>query len=361
MIRVRHRYALMFLREDGSFITQCAIEPDWEPVFEAGRFRAARHGYVAPADLVDGAITPRWDLRRGAPYVSALEVELAIPGPPWTCELPITCFRETAHARASALIEDGRLAEGETYRYVPVAFEQAEPEPETHSGPSVEELPPHLPVREVALAARLAETRPAGTTHAGDLPVIVPVELLEEISVLTREAGENETGGILLGQLLRDSGSPELAVEITAQIPARAAEGSRSRLRFTAETWDDVSRAIALRRGDETWLGTWHSHPARAWCKDCAPERRATCPMQRGFFSEHDRLLHRVFPRAYSVALVATDADAGVRHSMFGWRDGLIEPRGFHLAGAGACAPLTEIPVPTRPGGPDACHDPAAG
>jgi proteasome lid subunit RPN8/RPN11 len=189
------------------------------------------------------------------------------------------------------------------------------------------------------------------------MPVLIPGALLEEIAERTRAAGENEIGGILLGNLLRDPASFELAVEITAQIPARSAEGSRSRLRFTAETWDDVTRAIELRRSDETWLGTYHSHPARAWCADCPPERRPGCPMQRGFFSDHDRLLHRVFPRAYSIALVATDAEDGVRHSLFGWRNGLIEPRGFHLSGPRPHMSLTEIPVSTCSGEPDACHD----
>ena len=83
-------------------------------------------------------------------------------------------------------------------------------------------------------------------------------------------------------------------------------------------------------------LGWWHSHPVREWCKDCAPERQQVCKMASDFFSAHDHALHRtVFPRAYSIALVANDAVMGdVTFSAFGWREGLLESRGFHIAGA---------------------------
>ena len=160
MIRVRHRYALLFLREDGTLITQCAVEPDWEPVFEAGRFEAARRGRLAPADLVDGAIVPRWDSHNGAPYVSALDVELDVQGAPWSCEIPVTCFRETARAHASVLVDGGLLAEGETYRYLPLAFAHPETEGDPPSGSTVEELPQELSVCDVALAPRLSASRP---------------------------------------------------------------------------------------------------------------------------------------------------------------------------------------------------------
>jgi hypothetical protein len=55
--------------------------------------------------------------------------------------------------------------------------------------------------------------------------------------------------------------------------------------------------------------------------------------MSGDFFSAHDHALHRtVFPSAYSIALVANDVATGdVTFSAFGWRDGLLEPRGFHV------------------------------
>ena len=80
-------------------------------------------------------------------------------------------------------------------------------------------------------------------------------------------------------------------------------------------------------------LGWWHSHPVKAWCKSCPVERQQVCTFRDGFLSAEDRLLHRtVFPRAYSFALVLSDvADLGVTYRAFGWRAGILQPRGFHL------------------------------
>ncbi|MFY9573299.1 MAG: hypothetical protein WAV20_18025, partial [Blastocatellia bacterium] len=59
------------------------------------------------------------------------------------------------------------------------------------------------------------------------------------------------------------------------------------------------------------------------------------CKMAGDFFSAHDHALHRtVFPSAFSLALVANDIATGdVTFSAFGWREGLLEPRGFYIAG----------------------------
>ncbi len=80
-------------------------------------------------------------------------------------------------------------------------------------------------------------------------------------------------------------------------------------------------------------LGWWHSHPVREWCKECPVERQQVCKMSGDFFSAHDHALHRtVFPSAYSIAIVANDVATGdVTFSAFGWRDGLLEARGFHV------------------------------
>ena len=60
------------------------------------------------------------------------------------------------------------------------------------------------------------------------------------------------------------------------------------------------------------------------------------CRLRSGFFSEHDRALHgAVFPRAYSVALVANVLEPGEEtFSLFGWRNGRIEERGLHVIAA---------------------------
>ena len=121
-------------------------------------------------------------------------------------------------------------------------------------------------------------------------------------------------------------------VEVTAQIAAKHTVADESKVTFTSETWTDVRQAIALRRSNEIALGSWHSHPARFWCSKCPEERQRACALGAGFMSADDRALHRtIFPRAFSVALVVTNALAGLHTTAFGWRLGAIEPRGFFL------------------------------
>jgi hypothetical protein len=168
------------------------------------------------------------------------------------------------------------------------------------------------------------------------MPLFIPQRVLAEAKALSKEAGAKETGGILIGHLGRDSQLPEIFAQVTAQIPARHTEASLTSLTFTSETWTAVRNALDLRRKGELMLGWWHSHPVREWCKDCSAESQKACAMAVDFFSAHDHALHRtVFPRAYSVALVVNDlSENDATFSMFGWRRGLLESRGFHLTGA---------------------------
>jgi proteasome lid subunit RPN8/RPN11 len=167
------------------------------------------------------------------------------------------------------------------------------------------------------------------------LPVFVPYQILAEIETAARAATPMEVGGVLIGHLHRDA-SGELFSEVTAQIPALDAVGSEAQLNFPPKAWATVRAAVNLRARREIWVGWWHSHPVRAWekCRECGPERLEQCTLATAFFSAQDRMVHRtVFSRAHMVGLVANDLAAGVRMAMFGWRDGSIEQRGFHVTG----------------------------
>jgi hypothetical protein len=153
---------------------------------------------------------------------------------------------------------------------------------------------------------------------------------------LTLAAATEETAGILIGHLCRDPEGKEIFVEVTDLIPAKHTVSESTQVTFTAETWTAVEAALRLRRGSETMVGWFHSHPAKYWCSaKCSPEARRTCPLGRSFFSGDDCTLHRaVFPLAHSIALVVTNTDAGLRHALFGWRHGMIVQRGFHVLNA---------------------------
>jgi proteasome lid subunit RPN8/RPN11 len=175
--------------------------------------------------------------------------------------------------------------------------------------------------------------------QADDFEVYFQASVLEEATALTKNAGDLETGGILVGHLGHEPrspglGIPDLCVAITALIPARHTVGHSTKLTFTSDTWTDVRRALELRGLGEVVLGWFHSHPQLAWCREkgCSAEAQKHCELAAGFFSADDVALHRtMFPRAFTVALLMTHSGRGILPRLFGWRAGLMEPRGFQI------------------------------
>jgi hypothetical protein len=168
-----------------------------------------------------------------------------------------------------------------------------------------------------------------------DMPVFVPRRILEEAAERTRVERGTETGGILIGMLWRDAAAGEIFAEITAQIPCEYTSGNNVKLTFTAQTWAAAEAALRLRNRGEVYLGYWHSHPVREWCKgkNCTPEAQKSCHLAKDFFSADDvAVMRAAFPRAYNVAIVVNDtAFTDLTFSMFGNREGVIQPRGFYV------------------------------
>ena len=106
-----------------------------------------------------------------------------------------------------------------------------------------------IQVRDRGFAALVAGSTECGDHDASDIEVVVPEAVLEEMCVLTREAGERETGGILLGHLCRATSGGDVGLEVTAHVAARHTVGDAVKLTFTSDTWTDVRAAVALRNG----------------------------------------------------------------------------------------------------------------
>jgi hypothetical protein len=325
----RYRYAMHVLREDDTSVCQVPVEVDWEPAREAVRLAALRAG-LEPADAFGLApeLEPVWHAARGQPYLGGFVAGVA--SGPGREEFSLAYFRELSHQVTTRLVAEAVLAKGDVIRCLPVAYPQpAEelPDPPARIG---RPAPPDIPVHPASLQD--AVDRAGLPDPAVDaLPVFLPETVLAEVRGLTLAAGPRETGGVLLGRLFRDGGIGRLFVEVTAQVPARHTDASATRLTFTADTWTDVRSALALRGAGELMLGWWHSHPVREWCKDCSEEKRRECAFARGFLSEDDRLLHRtVFPRAYTLALLASDTGAPEPPlNLFGWSGGRLEERSW--------------------------------
>ncbi len=357
----RYSYALHVLREDGSAVAQVPVDVDWGPAREWVRLLALRRGSPpAEAFARECVIEPLWHAVRGAPYLAGFRARVeadgrsagnatAEPAEPWH-DFTTAYFSRVSGAASARLVEEGALREGERFLSLPVAFprddapEGAAPALRLNARPAA----PVVPIRPGRLGDLLERSVARGSPgDDGDLPVFVPRAVLEEAASLARAAEAKETGGILVGDLHRDPDTAGVFAAVTAQIPARHAKADLTSLSFTPEVWTDVRAALALRHRGEIMLGWWHSHPVREWCKGCSEESRRRCSLAADFFSDHDRALHRtVFPRAYSLGLVVNDVAADApTFSLFGWRGGLIEPRGFHVLEQDR--PHPEIPAAT--------------
>jgi proteasome lid subunit RPN8/RPN11 len=198
----------------------------------------------------------------------------------------------------------------------------------------IEDVVRPLALADASLAGFVSAASFAGAGAAdGHVPVFLPRRVLEETLELSRAAGDFETGGVLVGRLRRDAGVPDVFVEVTAQIPAPHTRSRATKLTFTGETWAAVQAALELRRQNEIMLGWWHFHPDFCRLRECPVERRKLCPGASPFFSAEDVHLHATcFPKAYHVALLISDSTAdGIAWSLFGWSQGMVAARGFHV------------------------------
>lgn len=351
-----HQYVLAFYRpHDGASLGQLPLgSVDWEPACAWARWSAVRRHEITPSEATSETVVPSWDAELGEPYVRGINIQLrsSQSGCETETTFPTTLFRHEASRYFNALLESGKLEVGQRCHYRTLALaKSADALPLPANRFVAEGIAPALPLEEGVLASFEQRSRVVGPSTAIDAPVFFPEHVLGQAETLTRQAGEVETGGILVGHLRGDASTPEVFAEVTALVPARNAQADATSLHFTPAVWDDVQSTLGLRNRGEIWLGWFHSHPVRHWCRDCAPEKQAVCSMSHDFFSEHDRKLHRsVFPAAYSVALVVNDTSSGLSHSLFGWRSGFLESRGFHILNASSAADTRTVVPETQEG-----------
>ena len=338
--RQPYRFVMELRKQDGAPLGQVPVAADWEPALEAARFSALRRFPLAAigADAV-AELRPAWHDKLKQPYISGVEVALQVPGAgEISCRVPSSYFKSLATDASAPLVQKGSLKAGEHFDYLVAAF----PSPPAARGAAqsrarfeVEEVSTPLPLKSARLEDLQARSFACGDQNEEDIPVFIPQNVLAEAEQLTRDAAGVETASVLIGHMHRDPAGGGLFLEVTAQIPARSPLATATKVTFGPETWNAVHGALALRGGNEQWVGWFHSHPAAFWCSpQCPPESRAQCPLQRSFFSADDCDVHRtVFSKAFHIALLVTNTDAGMLRALFSWRNGVIAQRGFHIIG----------------------------
>ena len=334
MLRDPYQYVMELYKQDGAKLGRTATTVDWEPAREWTRFSAIRRGKL-PQDETGGAasIHPLWHPDAGEPYLGGFRVGITRNGCEVTADFTTSYFASRAREASAYFVQRGRLQEGEHFKYFVTAYPRRDT-PEPGTGLTGEEAVPAISYRETRLSEFLGRAVPSGTVDSEDMPVFFPQDVLEEVRGLTSAVQGTETGGFLIGCLHRDAGLPEIFAEVTAQIPAQA-QGDTTKLRLTPETWTAGRAALKLRNRGEIFLGYWHSHPVKEWCKQsqCSLDKLRTCALARDYFSEEDQaVLRAAFPRAYSLGLVVNDAPLEqMSISLFGWKQGLVASRGYYV------------------------------
>ncbi len=311
---------------------------DFGPAEETARWAAFETGgwSLERAYGTSARFEPDWEAPGGAPFLSGFRVVLRESGgTEFERSIPARYFRTAAAGVASDLVAEGLLQEGDGYAAHPAAYYRPGPEPSADNRRF--QLAPATP----ELSLEIGDAPRPIREPDGLMPAVISQEVVEQMVAQTRAAtsqGEGrETGGVLVGRLMRDRESDRIYLEITAQVPAQAAEEELTALRFTDRTWQGVRAALALRdQSGEIVCGWFHSHPVRAWsCKNCPVERQRACPLAR-FFSSADVNVHRTaFSRAYQIALLVSDVpfrDDPVVDA-YGWVDGEVAAREFTIRG----------------------------
>jgi len=337
MLRNQHRYVAEASDRNGQRLGELVLAPDFTPAAEWSHLQGMRCGVLsALAHHGPGTVEPVYDENLGRPYIAGICVRFDEGAPSHKDPLiPWRYFQQCVEGSARRLVEDGTLRAGESFVYRICAF-PARPDETTPTAVSetlVGETPVALTLDHATLTPRRvrADRMCEAAWNAADYPVFVHPEVLDEAAELARAAGDHETGGILVGHLLRDTVTREIHAEITAQIPATQAHAGSTHLRFTAETWSAVSDALALRKRNEIWLGWHHYHPF--FCRKCEAAQQNRCTLSHPFFSRDDCELHRtVFDTAFSVALLLSDiGEPSFSYDWFGWRHGTVAARGCYL------------------------------
>ena len=350
-MKSRYRFVLEIRTMDGDALFSRALEPDWEPALQGARLAGLRRlGVWHDGSDTESSVEPVWHEAAGPPIAQRLRVHMQGTDGEWYADFRTNeYFGDTARAIVAARLAAGQLVPDQRVRFAVAAYlADALPEAGGRQRLSAVERPQTVAVREREFGALAARSPIHGEADGSDFDVVLPGPVIDEVCALTEAAGACETGGILIGHLCRDERRNDVGVEVTAQISARHTVGEADRLTFTSETWTDVRNAVALRRADELLIGWWHSHPSFSWCSRCPIDRQRVCLYATGFLSADDKALHRsVFPSAFTLALVVTNSANGVDTRLFGWRSGVLRPRGFRVSRDSADRPLeAELAAP---------------
>jgi hypothetical protein len=180
-----------------------------------------------------------------------------------------------ARRRAAALLEAETLPEDGAYHFglssVPRSLRE-NGEGQVKPGAKVIRHSEPLVLEETPLADYLGRSEPVPCETAEPqeeneppMPVFFSPGVWESAIQCARRGGENESGGVLTGRLLRDSASPEIFLIVDACIEAEFADEQKLSVTFSGESWAKIREVLRFRRKrmnrpHERILGAVHGH-----------------------------------------------------------------------------------------------------
>ncbi len=341
VLRPTYRYRLECWQDRAQRVLEIPLERrHFDRAIQATLFEGLRRGrfstYQAPPEGI--RIEPTFPGRHPSPLASGFTITVPTPdGGEHSLTFSSSYFHSKARRQLAALVVQNQLAGEGVLGYRLAAYlEEDQPRHPRLGGMLLEDDSPAIPIKDRSL-------RHLGTLVAWDSPVeedlrvVIPHAVLEDAIGEARAFPEHEVGGFLLGHLCRDPETRELFLLATCHLPAEHTEATDTSVTFTPESWTRAREVIALRGEEEMFVGWVHSHPFR-FCAECPMPARPECQSKILFFSSDDVfLMELTCPQPFMVGLqtaVEPRLEQALGHlpvRLYGWRQGEVTPRGFHV------------------------------
>lgn len=330
-----YRFAMEIHSPTGDQIESVTLErPDFDRAIEATYFAALQKGKLNEYQFDHAAarILPR--LRSGT-NSAGFEIVTDTPSGEERRRFGLNYFKTQARRHGARLVVGGHLPEEATVVYRLTAVPKVQETRPRGWALELDAEPARIEIRKGDLARHQMQ-RWDGVGQ-DDFRVLVPRHVIDEALQEACRVPDREVGGVLLGHLFRDGDSRELYLEVSCLVPCEQTKATAISVTFTHDTWARVREVAEIRGEGELIVGWVHSHPFRL-CAECPSPVPLECQKKVLFYStDDDFLMELTFPRPFMVGLLAaveTRLESALSHppvKLFGWRDGVIVPRGFDV------------------------------
>lgn len=348
-LRTVFGYYLEYLDGEGQVLRSRRLtSADFAQAVQHVRFDATRLGLVDTFQLLGGQakVEPLFpDEASSSPNASGFRITIELPdGSSHNCCFDTSYFGSTAtRVRAELLRTDQIAADTALYYRFNAFLDEEEPAPPANRlAISLEPVTDHVSLAPGCLRD-FGPTQSWNEPQAGDLPVLIDRDILEEIVAEARADPAREIAGFLLGHLHRDtqSNTPFLVVSGMASAGGTT-EASEVSVTYSPASFRQAREIAALRGLQERICGWYHSHPFKL-CARCPTPAKPSCIDRILAYSIDDiHLMETTFDQPFMIGLLTAveprieEALGRLPVKLYGWRNGQVQTRGFEVADSAA-------------------------